>query len=698
MSGYTRGGVQMAYRATPTPMPATGMSGYAAASQYGSGYTQQTAAYAQRMPQTLRDDYERWYTEPTPTNRMLLSLRSGLDSEVSWALERLCRLSCNDQFTLSSIPGLVDALFEWPEWYLSEYGRGSSSEQKGKSKMLSEAAAAPLFAPSFVEERHRRYALESLFILRNAAVGNQNASELSAHAKTRPLIVRALDSLDLTTDENTQFILYCLELLHCLAGTFVLPSANGGANALNLVPTLERIAGDSTNRSMIMASLSALTLLFNIPQNMSHINESSPALAACVRYLPLYQDKALVDACLNFIYAHLSSPPMTKAFLLHPDLPHVLKVLVGYILSQQEKELATLDITAPGHQVPIVKTQSVVEELTEEELEKLGVLSEPERCYQWLHTAIKPSPEEELTQVEYWNAYKDAFTRFSDRAPLLPASDVIKNASIVYPHAQAMVLQAPVQRFIIRGITKRTKLVVVERNVCRWDRSQCQAGSLETPDELRQHVRSHLESLQSENSSDGADFSCKWATCQHSAPSLAALVPHVWTHVPLKTSATPTSSDPDKFPKITLASANEQYPLSDATQRLPPPDPKTVVLYPSPSRDPPSGSLTALLILRTLFRASFASSDAAPRVDSEHFGFPGVVEEADEQEIAAAATAAAANAAANDDQLESDKERERRGRRAFLEVRHLMESVQIKDPALMSWIYEMVDPGVNGAQ
>ena len=256
-----------------------------------------------------------------------------------------------------------------------------------------------------------------------------------------------------------------------------------------------------------------------------------------------------------------------------------------------------------------------------------------------------------------------------------------------------MVLQAPVQRFIIRGITKRTKLIVVERNVCRWGRSHCQA-SFETLDELRKHVQSHLDSLHlEESSSEGTDCSCRWATCQHSASSLAVLVPHAWTHVPLKSSTTPpASSDPDKFPKITLASANEQYPISDATQRPPPPDPKTVVQYPSPSRDPSSGALTALLILRTLFRASFASSDAAPRVDAEHFGFPGVVEE-EEQEASGASAVDA-----NGDQLESDKEGERRGRRAFLGVRHLMESVRIKDPALMSWIYEMVDPGANGAQ
>ena len=310
---------------------------------------------------------------------MLLSLRSGLDSEVDWALERLCRLSCNDQFALSSIPGLIDALFEWPEWYLKEYGRGPSGS-KGKGKT---SAMQALFAPSPDEEHHRRYALESLFILRNAAVGSQNASELSAHSKTRPLIVRTLEELDLETDENTQFVLYALELLHCVAGTYVLPAAKGGTKAPNPVPALEQLAGESRNRSIIIASLSALATLFNIPQNTSQTSESSPALAACIRYLPLYQDTALVDSCLEFFYAHLSYPPMTKAFLLHPEMPSVIKILVGYVLSQQGNEMATLDITAPSHSVPAVKVESIIEDLSQEELQRIGNLPEPERCYEW---------------------------------------------------------------------------------------------------------------------------------------------------------------------------------------------------------------------------------------------------------------------------------------------------------------------------
>lgn len=312
---------------------------------------------------------------------MLLALRSGIDSEISWALERLCRLSCNELFIISSIPGLVDALFQWPEWYLEKYGSKSSSSDRSKSS--ESKATMSLFAPSSTDERRCRYALESLFTLRNAAVFNQNASDLSVSTKIRALIVRILNELEPTTDESTQLIIYALELLQSLASTYTLPSVKSNNSTSNPTPALEKLAGTSNNRSIIIGALASLNILYGIPQNASHNSDKSPALAACIRYLPLYEDSDLVDACLNFLYAHLSYPPMTRSFLLHPDMSNTLRVLVGYIIRRQGKETGTLNITPPSHTVPAVEVRSVISELTEEEVQKIGVLPEPERCYEW---------------------------------------------------------------------------------------------------------------------------------------------------------------------------------------------------------------------------------------------------------------------------------------------------------------------------
>ena len=134
---------------------------------------------------------------------------------------------------------------------------------------------------------------------------------------------------------------------------------------------------------------------------------------------------------------------------------------------------------------------------------------------------------------------------------------------------------------------------------------------------------------------------------------------------------------------VTLSASNGTYPMADPTQRPPPPPRNVVVTYRRPTVDPPSTSLTALLILRIFFRSSFIATDLAPRADGERFGFPGVVVEDEGDDTT------------NDDYT-YETQGERKGRRAFVGVRRMMEDVRIKDETLMSWIVEMVDAAYDG--
>ena len=73
--------------------------------------------------------------------------------------------------------------------------------------------------------------------------------------------------------------------------------------------------------------------------------------------------------------------------------------------------------------------------------------------------------------------------------------------------------------------------------------------------------------------------------------------------------------------------------------------------------------------------------EAAPRVDADHFGFPGTVED-DEDGI-------------EDASLEDSDERgARRGRKAFISIGRLLESVQMKEESLMGWVVEMVHSSI----
>jgi len=278
-------------------------------------------------------------------------------------------------------------------------------------------------------------------------------------------------------------------------------------------------------------------------------------------------------------------------------------------------------------------------------------------------------PEGELTQVDFWNLYKDVFVPFQDQYHLLVASDVIKNVNVVFPQAQAMVLPGPPQKFVVRGVDRRKDDRSNERFKCLWNRSECDTSPFGSAGELCEHILEHISSVEN----DG--FSCLWATCSREPLPKPDLRAHVLTHLP---SAQPPSKHPTQSDTITLSSPQHPHPMPNPTTRPLPPQ-KTTLLVKKPIGDPPSSSLTALLCIRILFRTAFTAIEAAPRVDADHFGFPGVVEEDEGMDILEDSGVSA-----------SEQEGQRRGRRAFNGVRKLLEGVQIRDETLMNWIAEMI--------
>ncbi|EMD41916.1 hypothetical protein CERSUDRAFT_147324 [Gelatoporia subvermispora B] len=626
---------------------------------------QRAGSYTPQVPQprpNLTDDYERWYTEASPNNRMLLALRSGIDTEVTWALDRLCRLCNNEQFLLRAIPGLTDALFEWPDWYVN----GGAEEC---------TRMATLFSLPPELELKRRYALESLFVLRNAALNQQpNADELAGHPRTRTLVLTALHRVRPRSDTTMEFMLYIIELFQAVSPALILPPPQAPALANPITP-LQEILAETSNRSIIIACLATLELLMTNPLNAPHLHENSPALEVSLRILPLAHDKVMLDAAVNYLYVHLAYPPMTKAFLLHPKMPATLRLLVSVLLSEQVEETVTFEIGGPVHTAPPPQELMRNHELTKDELDRIISLTEPERCFEW-KTMFVSNPDGELTQVDFWSLYKDTFTPYQDREALLVASEVIKNVTLVFQNAQAMVLPGPPQRFIVRGVDRRKDDTALLNLKCMW--SECVVGPLASTGALYEHVlEEHI------NPTEGSEATCKWATCNHPAMPKPQLRTHVLTHLP---SSQQPPRDPSQSDVITLPSEGFPHPVPDPTTRPPPPPRTATVSYKRPTVDPPSSSLTALLCIRALFRASFASSDAAPRVDEDHFGFPGIIEAQDDAEADLERSGG----------TDSEKEGERRGRKAFVGIRHLLEGVRVRNETLMGWITEMVDAGITG--
>ncbi|KAI3477584.1 hypothetical protein L1887_60624 [Cichorium endivia] len=148
---------------------------------------------------------------------------------------------------------------------------------------------------------------------------------------------------------------------------------------------------------------------------------------------------------------------------------------------------------------------------------------------------LQRNPEREVTQMEFWTAYKEEFQVNNDGVPLQAAAELIRAVSTVFPQAAAMVIPAQEkqpQRFVIRGIdVKERQRDQLEPCRCCW--STCPAPETNTLEAQKKHAKLHVE--------HAADGRCRWKNCSFdvkNSPGAGAVVEvqqvlmaHVLTHL-----------------------------------------------------------------------------------------------------------------------------------------------------------------------
>lgn len=92
-----------------------------------------------------------------------------------------------------------------------------------------------------------------------------------------------------------------------------------------------------------------------------------------------------------------------------------------------------------------------------------------------VRTCYEEALNEDITQVSVWQAYQNRFYPYSNAPmckPILQPAEMIKNVSVAYPTANAMVFDAPEgKRFTIRGVRPREfarGLDGVQGFGCKW--------------------------------------------------------------------------------------------------------------------------------------------------------------------------------------------------------------------------------------
>ena len=292
---------------------------------------------------------------------MLLALRSGVFSEVSWALVRLLRFSLSDRFVLSMWPGLVDALCDWPDWFVAH------ADDEGED--------GSIFSPSPDYSLKRRFAVTSLLILKNSAHLDDNSATLSGSRRVRFLVFMTLNKFRIQSDNKHEFRLGVLEIFRLAVYKHNPPPG------LDRMSPLISIVANSQDRATIISGLYGLQNILDAFPNVRHVTPTSGSLKTAIYLLGVMEDRELVLASLEYLLAHLANPTLAKAFLHHPDLPGVLRLLVLQILFDQKliAENVYLPINSSANDPSLFSSF----ELPKEEMETLAVVLEPGRASEW---------------------------------------------------------------------------------------------------------------------------------------------------------------------------------------------------------------------------------------------------------------------------------------------------------------------------
>ncbi|KAI6107562.1 hypothetical protein EDD16DRAFT_92128 [Pisolithus croceorrhizus] len=105
---------------------------------------------------------------------------------------------------------------------------------------------------------------------------------------------------------------------------------------------------------------------------------------------------------------------MVKAFFRHCLMPGALHVPMNLLLLEQVEETVL-------QAIPVVTTVTPDYDSKKEELDCL-LSMEPQRCYERMRPMFMANPEDEMTQVDFWNLHNSHYVSSASPFSLLPAS------------------------------------------------------------------------------------------------------------------------------------------------------------------------------------------------------------------------------------------------------------------------------------
>lgn len=442
-------------------------------------------------------------------SRVLMSLRSGIDTEIVWALSTLTEYSS----TNTSLLNLESAEFVGHE-LMNYFFRPYALINEGNPVTRAQISQS----------------CDALLSLRNLCqdlINQQWLSQSKAFKKHATEVVKFCSGwlygftvhephLQPFENEFIETFNHLLDLLEILSCYYIDNTKND-----QLVQQILALSLVAREKNVVVSTLTILThLLYTRDDKPEDDVEKTPNncidaitinhLETFANYL-LIADNELALAALNFFNQYLSSDTF------HPSHAHSVRSSRGERLSlllqlkstktifeifvKQLPRLIVQDLPLSGAPaVPVASLSrrsqhssipSQLPHLPSELYDVIVKFPEPLRATTWLRCCYEPYFETtttasgqtdvipgEVTQISLWKAYEKQFEQVwqtaktrpnPDWPPLLPAVDFIKNVNSAFPNSEAMVVtldaegdQPAKKKFIIKGIQPRQFVVNID--------------------------------------------------------------------------------------------------------------------------------------------------------------------------------------------------------------------------------------------
>ncbi|GAA5894399.1 hypothetical protein JCM8208_006223 [Rhodotorula glutinis] len=542
------------------------------------------------------------FLDPGPSNRLVLSIRSGIAADIDFGLDRLVQVTSVDPdlVRLGEMTGLLDGCLALITDYVDRRRTDRARGVPALGALVGDDSRDVL----------RRRAGEAALILRNLAPESRSREPLLASRKLQKAICAVLDEGEtgaLDVDETTEIRLCLLDVLECVAehiplalpGHAIAVTAEEEADEERAAPKPEPADAPSVRLFPLLVSLTrtkdrALVLAGFRCLSALALNDKSDSVFALLTYeavpplpkphphpiqtaielLPL-ADAELNLAILEFVYQHTLLPSNAALLATRPELLGILRLLcakfhVGSRVEEVEIDLGVVQSEAKTYRdthggvkhprKPSALVAAKGNLVTREELAQLISLPEPSRALTWMRLVYEVDPQSDVSQVALWQTYQAQWAPHMGAgiSPMMPASDVIKVSQQAIPGVQPMVIESGAEKkFVIRGLRLKERSELLGRHRCRW--TGCtSAHALDSARACYHHVYSaHLAA------SPPPSF-CAWHKCAYSSTQsepaliLADLALHTRTHLapldPPSSSSSPSSlADDPAAPLLDLS-------------------------------------------------------------------------------------------------------------------------------------------------